>query len=129
MKTLNSYKGFTLLEILVAIAIIGITLTIILQLFSSNLRAVTASKDYVQATVKAEERMRALLEEELSEGHYTEQSEDGYTIDIDVKKVMEDKTENLQVELVEIGLSVKWQDGFKEKKINLNTYKVREKEI
>lgn len=129
MKKLKN-DGFTLLEILVAVAIIGISLTVIIQLFSSNLRAISISKDYVHAVLKAEERMRELLEEEnLSEGHYSEQTEDGYKIDIYISKFSRDKSENLQVDLTQIDLSVSWTAGMKEKRFNLTTYKVIEKTI
>lgn len=129
MKKLKK-DGFTLLEILVAVAIIGISLTVIIQLFSSNLRAISVSKDYVHAVLKAEERMRELLEEEnLSEGHYSEQTEDGYKIDIYISKFGKDKSENLQVDLTQIDLSVSWTAGMKEKRFDLTTYKVMEKTI
>lgn len=129
MKRLKD-DGFTLLEILVAVAIIGIALTVIIQLFSSNLRAISVSKDYVHAVIKAEEKMRELLEEEdLSEGHYSEQTEDGYKIDIYVSKFQEDKSENLQVDLMQIDLSVSWKAGMKDKRFDLTTYKVMEKTI
>jgi general secretion pathway protein I len=123
-------EGFTLLEIMVAVALIGIALTIIVQLFSSNLRAISVSKDYVHAVVKAEERMRELLEDEdLSVGHFSEQTDDGYKIDIYVSKLQEERSENLQVELMQIDLTVSWMAGIKEKKIDLITYKVMEKTI
>lgn len=129
MKKLKN-DGFTLLEILVAVAIIGISLTVTIQLFSSNLRAISISKDYVHAVLKAEERMRELLEEEnLSEGHYSEQTEDGYKIDIYISKFSRDKSENLQVDLTQIDLSVSWTAGMKEKRFDLTTYKVIEKTI
>lgn len=129
MKKLKN-DGFTLLEILVAVAIIGISLTVIIQLFSSNLRAISISKDYVHAVLKAEERMRELLEEEnLSEGHYSEQTEDGYKIDIYISKFSRDKSENLQVDLTQIDLSVSWTAVMKEKRFDLTTYKVMEKTI
>jgi prepilin-type N-terminal cleavage/methylation domain-containing protein len=129
MKLLRSNRGFTLLEILVSIAIIGIALTVILQLFSSNLRALSVSKDYVNASIKAEEIMRELLEEDLSEGHRSEQTEDGYKIDIDIHRILEDKTENLQVEMMQIDLTIRWTSGLKDKRIDFTTSKVIEKAI
>jgi general secretion pathway protein I len=129
MRLLSLNRGFTLLEVLVAIAIIGIAVTVILQLFSSNLRALSVSKDYVHASIKAEEKMRELLEGELSEGYFSEQTDDGYRIDVNIRKVLEDKTENLQVEMIQIDLSVIWKVGLKEKRIDLTTSKVIEKEI
>ena len=51
-------KGFTLLEVLVATAILGMAIAVILQLFSANLRAIALSRDYVSASIKAEAKMK-----------------------------------------------------------------------
>jgi prepilin-type N-terminal cleavage/methylation domain-containing protein len=48
-----SNKGFTLLEILVALAILATAVTIIFQLFSAGLRNIAVSEDVVSAAVRA----------------------------------------------------------------------------
>ena len=53
-----SIKGFTLIEVIVALSILGIAITVILQLFSVNLRAISQSEDYVMALIQADLKMR-----------------------------------------------------------------------
>lgn len=131
MKKLKIYQsGFTLLEILVSIAIIGIAVTIVLQLFSANLRAISVSEDYVSAVARAEEKMREILsDEKLSEKSWSEITEDGYRIDYSISKVLEEKTENLQVEVFQIDLSIHWTAGVKNRSMKLSTLKTVEKQV
>jgi len=66
-------EGFTLLEILVAFVILATVVTVVLQLFSANLKTLSMSDDYLTATVLADIRMRELLEGgQLKEGTSTE---------------------------------------------------------
>lgn len=122
--------GFTLLEVLVAIAILGIAVTVVLQLFSANLRAISASGDYVYATTKAEAKMREILsDDKLSDKSLSETTDDGYRIDVSITDALKDRTENLQVRLLEINLTVHWMIGTRNKSITFRTMKVVEKEI
>jgi prepilin-type N-terminal cleavage/methylation domain-containing protein len=50
--------GFTLLEVLVALAITAIAIAVVAQLFSSNLRALFASGGAVSAAVRADARLQ-----------------------------------------------------------------------
>lgn len=131
MKKLKIHQsGFTLLEILVSIAIIGIAVTIIFQLFSANLRAISVSGDYVSVVAMAEEKMREILDnEELSEESRSDATENGYRIDYSVSKVMEEKTGNLQVEVFQIDMSIYWTEGLKNRSMKLSTLKTVEKHI
>jgi prepilin-type N-terminal cleavage/methylation domain-containing protein len=127
---LKGITGFTLLEILVAIAILGIAVTVVLQLFSADLRAISASGDYVAASTKADAKMRELLaDDKLSEKSFNEITDDGYKMDISITDALKDRTENLQVRLLEIDLTIHWARGTKEKSLTLRTLKVVKKEI
>lgn len=127
---LNSKRdGFTLLEILVAIAILGIAITIIIQLFSSNLRAIKASGDYVTASIKAEAKMREILDGIISEGIYGETTDEGYIMDIAVSEVLKERTENLHLKLLQVDLTIRWIEGTKQKSMTLSTLKMLEKEF
>ncbi len=130
LPILNSERdGFTLLEILVAIAILGIAITIIIQLFSSNLRAIKASGDYVTASIKAEAKMREILDGTLSEGIYGETTDDGYTMDIAISEVLNERTENLNLKLLQVDLTIRWIEGTKQKSMTLSTLKMLEREF
>jgi prepilin-type N-terminal cleavage/methylation domain-containing protein len=123
----NSRRGgFTLLEVLVAIAILGIAITVVIQLFSANLRAISASGDYVSASIKAESKMREILSDEnkLIEESFSESTNDGYIIDVSINNVLNERTDNLMVRLLEINLTVHWTRGIKEKSLTLKTMKL-----
>ena len=120
----NSQRGFTLIEILASLAILSISLVVILQLFSINLKGITVSDGYVDAVMKAESVMRNILDDDkLEEKSWSEATEDGYGIDVSITETGKERTENLMVKLMEIDLSIRWQEGIKERKLALKTMK------
>ena len=120
--------GFTLLEVIVAMAILGIAITVVLQLFSANLRAISVSGDYVAAATMAEAKMREILSDDrLSEKYFSEATQEGYRIDVSITDVIKERTENLQVKLLEVDLTIHWIQGTKQKSMSLRTLKVVEK--
>jgi type II secretion system protein I len=124
------YGGFTLLEVLVATAILAIAVAVILQLFSANLRAISLSGDYVSAATEAESRMREILDDDkLSEKSFSEITDEGYRIDVSVTEALKDRTENLQVKLLQIDLTIRWVKGPEEKSLTLSTLKIMKKEV
>ena len=125
MEFLRSGQGFTLLEVLVALSIVAIAVTVVLQLYSADLRAISASEDYVSAVLRAEQRMREVLEDEgLSEKAWSETTRDGYKVDVVASDVQKERTENLQVRLLQVNLTMRWMRGTKEKILTLRTMKI-----
>ena len=125
-----SDRGFTLLETLVATSLLGIAIAVILQLFSANLHSISESGDYVAATTMAEVKMREVLDNsDLAEKSYSEVTDDGYRMDVSITEALKDRTENLQVRLFEIALTMHWTDGSKEKSMTLRSMKAVKKEI
>jgi general secretion pathway protein I len=123
-------QGFTLLEVLVAVALLGIAVTAVMQLFSANIRAISVSEDYLYASAKAEAKMREVLDNDnISEISFSEITDDGYRMDVSIAEVLHERTENLPVRLMEVDLKVSWTKGPHEKSITLKTLKVVEKEI
>ena len=123
-------RGFTLLEVLVATSILGIALAIILQLFSINLKAISASSEYISGVMTAEAKMRELLHaDSISEQVMSEMTSDGYRIDIAVHETLADRTENLPVRLFAINMKVSWTIGSHEKSVSLNSLKTVRREL
>ncbi|MBI4589633.1 MAG: type II secretion system protein [Candidatus Rokubacteria bacterium] len=52
--------GFTLLEVLVALAILGLAVVTIIQLFSQGLRLLKVAGDYQQAVLLADQKAREM---------------------------------------------------------------------
>ncbi|MDA8083403.1 MAG: type II secretion system protein [Nitrospiraceae bacterium] len=122
--------GFTLLEVLIAMAVLSIALVAVFELFSSGLRGLSASDEYVIAAVKAEAKMREVLDEEkLEEKSWQETSDDGYRFDVAIKKTDAERTEMLPVDLMEVSLTVSWTRGVKERSLSLKTLKMVNKKI
>jgi type II secretion system protein I len=125
-----SSKGFTLLEILVALAILATAVTIIFQLFSAGLRNIAVSEDVVSAAVRAEAKMREVLSnEELTENSWTETTTDGYTFAVNITEALQEKTDSLPVQVLQIDLAITWTKNTRERSLRLKTYKTVSKQI
>jgi prepilin-type N-terminal cleavage/methylation domain-containing protein len=122
--------GFTLLEVLVALAVLGIAVTVVFQLFSANLQALSASENHVEVSLRAAARLRELLDDrELSERAWSEISPEGYRLEIAVREALADRTDLLPVRLLEVDLTVRWNRGNRERSLNFQTLKLMEKEL
>lgn len=125
VRNLSGKQGFTLFEILVALAVMGIAFVSIFQLFAADIRAVNASDDYSIAVMMAESKMREILDDdELSERTWTEISDDGYRFEAAVSGSAPDRTETLPVQVLEITLQTTWSSNSGEKSFSLKTMKV-----
>ncbi len=124
-ESMANKKGFTLLEVLVSLAIMAIAVTLLLQLFSADLRAVSRAGDMTWASVKADAGIKKILDE-LSPvaASWSEVTEDGYRMDVSITEVLMERTDNLPFKLMEVSLTVGWTEGRKEKSLGLKTLKM-----
>ena len=60
-QNLSSNSGFTLMEVMVAMMILALSLTAILELFSDGMRAGSVSQKYLGAVYYAQEQMEEVL--------------------------------------------------------------------
>jgi general secretion pathway protein I len=129
-KSLKSSDGFTLLEVLVALALLGIAVTVILQLFSANLKSISASEEYVAGSLEAQSKMREILDsEEFSERSWNGVTDNGYRFQVSVSDTLPERVENLPVKLVVVEVKVFWARGAGEKSLTLKTMKMVVKPI
>jgi general secretion pathway protein I len=123
-RVLGRKDGFTLLEVLVAFVLLVTVVTVILQLFSANIKALSVSEDYASAVVRAESKMREILDnEQLAENVWSETSPEGYRFDITVAKAYEARTKDLPMKILEIGVTMSWKMRGKDKSLILSTMK------
>ncbi len=118
-------KGFTLLEVLVSMALFSIALVLILQLFSANLRNLSVSEDTMMASIKAEAQLREFLETvTVSEGTIETTSPEGNRIVARISESLKEKTDTLPMKLLDIEYRWTWVRNGQEKSIVLNTSKL-----
>lgn len=126
----SSCSGFTLLEVLVALSLLGIAVISVIQLFSLDLRSISSSEDYVAGVLEAQSKMREVLsEEEMSERSWRGVTENGYQFEVSISKSLPERVEELQVRVFEIGVTVSWMKGVRQKFMRLTTQKMVQKQI
>ena len=119
--------GFTLLEILVAIAIMGIALLCIIQLFGGALKNAKMAQDYSTAAILCSEKMEEVLlnpsiEEKEEAGEFDEPYRNfRWTVKISLFNDEEVIDEDSNIRLYKIEVKVFWREKNKEKSFTLTT--------
>jgi general secretion pathway protein I len=111
--------GFTLVEVIVAMAIVGISLVMILQLFSGGLRASRTSCDYTRAVVHAKNTMEELSYDPVpGSGNF----DDGFNWRTEIEPYEE--SEESGFKLLKLIVIISWGDALsKPKSIQLVSLK------
>lgn len=108
IKQGNPASGFTLIEVIVAIAILSISFVLVLQLFSNGLKAARTSCDYTRAIVLAKDKMDELSDDPVSgSGEFDE----GFMWESEVEPYKED--EESEYKLLKIKVKVTWDSMLK----------------
>jgi general secretion pathway protein I len=131
----NFQTGFTLLEVLLAVAILGLAVTVIMQQFSAGLRIGRLSRTYTTATIYAKQKLEELqVEEEIEEKEDSGSFDDGYSWRVRIEpyeEYLEEEDEglfeHLPLEMYRMESVVWWDEGEKEKSITLTTLKAVKK--
>ncbi|MBI4683142.1 MAG: prepilin-type N-terminal cleavage/methylation domain-containing protein [Nitrospirae bacterium] len=119
-----SSSGFTLIEIIVAMAILGISLVLVMQLFSAGLKSAKATCDYTIAIVHAKDKM-----EELSESLVSDSGafEDGFRWETDIQDYKE--IEESGYKLKKLKVNILWPEAHKgQKSLGLVSLKIEQGE-
>ena len=122
--------GFTLMEVVVAMAILGVALTVIIELFSGGLRLARASMEYTKAVNYARTKMEEMtVKPAVVEGTEEGESDDKtFRWQVGVKKVdllSIDKSVDYKppIELYQVKIDVFWKSGTKEKSTSVESLK------
>ena len=122
---MKAARGFTLIEILAALTLIGIAVVYLVQLFSANLRTVGTSRDYMEALTRAEAVMRGITERDrIEETSWQEETEQGYRVSVSVSEDEKERTEDLPVKLLRIEMTFSWESAARKKSLILRSLKV-----
>jgi len=118
-------RGFTLIEIMVALTVMGFAVVSLVQLFSSNLRMIGRSQDYMTALTQAESVMRGIVEsDKIEEKSWKEETDQGYQVEASVSETQKERTENLPIKLLQIELVFSWEKAFRKKSMTFRTLTV-----
>lgn len=122
-------RGFTLIEIVVAMAILGVGLIVIIELFSGGLRLGRISEEYTQAIGLARMKLEEIsLAEQLREGSEKGEFNKDFRWQVGVKKVdllLVEKGLEFKppVEFYQIKVNITWKSGYKERSTEIESYR------
>jgi len=121
--------GFTLLEVMVSVAILGMGILALIQLFSSGLGIAASTRDHTNAVIIAREKMAsALAAQDLRPGLTRGTEKGGFEWQVDITPYAEDLTErNAGVSIYRVVVKVK-NRGAKAGEFTLATLKTVIKE-
>jgi len=127
-------SGFTLIEVIISIALLGMGLMLIIELFSGGLRLGRISQEYTRATQYARAKMEELsLKPPKGEGVEEGVFDSTYHWKIETKKiellpVAKETDFKPPSDLVHIKLEVFWKSGLKDKSIQIESYRILKEE-
>lgn len=122
-------RGFTLIEVVVGLAILGVGLMVIIELFAGGLRLGRVSEEYTKAVNYGRMKMEELAVkppsgEGVEEGEFNET----YRWKIETKRIdllpfERDTDFKPPVELFHVKVDVIWKSGLKERSVGLESYR------
>ena len=122
-----SDNGFSLLEVIVALAIMAMGFVTVSQLFSGSIRSIVLSEQYLKATTLAHSKLGELEINNYNSPEFkgTFISEKNYHWDLEISPYSSElnSTKN-NIQLSEVILNVHWRDANQIRNIKLNTLKV-----
>jgi len=123
-------KGFTLLEVVIAMAILGMGLAVIMGLFSGGLRLGKTSEEYTKAANYARMKMEEISsQQDIVEGMKEGEFNNEFRWQVNVKKIDILPTEKNPdfkppVELFQVKVNIVWKSGLKERSTSIESYKM-----
>ena len=127
-------RGFTLIEVVVAMAVLGVGLVVIIELFSGGLRLERTSEEYSQAVNYARMKMEEIsLQEKIEEGTQSGQFDKFFRWETEWKRIDVLPLEKVQefplpIELFQLRVNVFWKSGSKERSTGVETYRAIKRE-
>ena len=119
--------GFSLLEVIVALAIMAMGFVTVLQLFSGSIRSVSLSEQYLKGTTLAHSKLGELEVNNYSvteyEGIFPDEKNYRWQLQVSPHtSPLNSKEDNIQ--LSEVTLNVLWEDAGKTRDVEISTLKV-----
>ncbi|MGB9700320.1 MAG: type IV pilus modification PilV family protein [Thermodesulfobacteriota bacterium] len=128
MRRPKSSLGFTLIEVVIALGLMGLALIVLIELFAGALRLGKTANEYSRATAWARMKLEeVILQPKLQEGQEEGELPENYRWQLEIKKteILRERYGDVPVplELYQIKLKVNWKSGMKERNLVFETYK------
>ncbi len=127
-STSSRRGGFTLLEVLVAFAVLAVALGVAFEIFATGLRGARSADALTRAVLAAESRLAGVgIETELTPGETEGEADNGMLWRIDIREQQPEEGEEDQLEtpsaavLLDITVTVRWRDVGGEQSFVLRT--------
>jgi general secretion pathway protein I len=120
--------GFSLLEVLVAFAILALALGVLFQVFTSGMRNTQIAARHSEAMIIAESRLAELAAGDLEEGGEQGESGDFHWSTQTIPYELDEAVSLPTTSLMELSVRVEWSDYGKRRSIALNTLRVAEEQ-
>jgi general secretion pathway protein I len=127
-------SGFTLIEVVVAMAILSIGLVVIIELFGGGLRLGRVSGEYTKAAGYARIKMEEIsLAKSLVEGVQAGNFDNDYRWQVEVRRVDlippgKDTTYRPSVALYRVRIDVLWKSGLQDRVASMESYRLLKEE-
>ncbi len=125
-------QGFSLLEILVAFAILTLSLGVLLNIFSGGVRRAAVSEEYQHAITIAQSKLASVgVDEELRSGEIDGVIEDKYnwSVRTEIFNIDDDiDQDTLPVDPYQVTVTVEWEAGKDFRHIELTTLRLSKKD-
>ena len=127
-------SGFTLIEVVIALAILGVGLTVIIELFSGGLRLARTSVEFTKAVNYARLKMEEIsIKPNIQEGNEEGEFDSTYRWQVEVKKVdllsiEKDRDFKPPVEHFQVKVNVLWKSGLRDRSIGVESYQTMKAE-
>jgi general secretion pathway protein I len=130
MTDLRSQMGFTLLEVVVALAIMGLGIVTVLEVFSAGLRLGARSQEKTEAMLQGQ----AIMDELFARPVMPEGTEEGTRADgrrwrVQVSPVRQEPLSDSSInwELQEVTLEMRSPDGRRDRQVEIRTLRLLRK--
>ncbi len=122
---LSREAAFTLLEVVVALAILGLVFALAMELLANGVRSAKASEEYTQAALLARQKMAEVAVTSALEG--SADAGDfggGFRWTSEVQPLPQEEEEGLPARLYQVHLRVTWHGRRREKSLDLYTLRM-----
>lgn len=123
MPSLPSMRGFSLLEVLVAFAILALTLGVLLNIFSGGLRNLGDGQHYTRAVLDAQSKLAEIgVSQPLAPGEISGEIDDVYRWSARISPLA--LSPGGLATLYQVDLTVKWGEAGAARAVRLQTLKI-----